>query len=129
MKAHENIPVVVHKLASVYAPADIPWRELHPHDLLALSLDGIAATADSLASGAAVDEVIAEIGNTVACLGMLADNIQTRGSTQPPVMDDIAELGRYLLTMAPEEIGHADDENVVQTALRLLRRQYETTRH
>lgn len=129
MRIRDRIPVLVHRLAATYAPMDIPWLDFEPEDLFALSLDAVAGIAETISTGGSVDDVIGDIAVAISYLGMMADTIQHHGRVVSKIDADVRELGEWLVEAAPEEVGHADDENIVQTALRLLKRQYEDTKH
>jgi len=108
---------------------DIPWLDLEASDLLALSLDAVAGIAETMSTGGSVDDVIGDIGMAVSYLGMMADTVQHHGRVETKIEADVRELGEWLVEAAPEEVGYAGDENIVQTALRMLKRQYEDTKH
>jgi NTP pyrophosphatase (non-canonical NTP hydrolase) len=90
------------------------WDGMEAQDLMALVLSEVAEIADGMRTGRTVEEVLAEIGDAVACLGMLADVIQRRGRYTTELEEDARRVAMWLM-----ENGQASDRPLWE-ALQLL---------
>lgn len=73
------------------------WDHMEAQDLMALVLSEVAEIADGMRTGRSVEDVLAEIGDAVACLGMLADVICKRGRYTTTLEEEARQIAEWLM--------------------------------